>query len=228
MAAEEKKTTLLNKQDLTGVIYVNTNLEFRSVAIISAPANWLEHNKCFLGQVETRLYRGLEPICFNHVHICSSTVVPMREPHTKELGLLYNASVVITANNCKYWLDVDIDKNFPGNMELRLAVIPAVIPYRSGVEIPHSIEDLITSLKNLPSPLTGHSMVGRAVDSVRSNLGVEFLNRNLSIIINDYTVNSEEKMAGSHITKFHTHKDEQPSIADLLSQEDKNCDKQHD
>ena len=29
------------------------------------------------------------------------------------------------------------------------------------------------------------------------------------------TVNSEEKMTGSHITKFHTHKDEQPIIADL-------------
>ena len=34
------------------------------------------------------------------------------------------------------------------------------------------------------------------------------------------TVNSEEKMTGSHITKFHTHQDEQPVKADLLSQED--------
>ena len=31
------------------------------------------------------------------------------------------------------------------------------------------------------------------------------------------TVISEEQMAGSHITKFHTHKDEQPVIVDLLS-----------
>ena len=41
------------------------------------------------------------------------------------------------------------------------------------------------------------------------------------------TLNSEEKMAGSHITKFHTHKDEQPVIADLLSQEDQDYDNQH-
>ena len=36
------------------------------------------------------------------------------------------------------------------------------------------------------------------------------------------TVNSEEQMVGSYITEFHTHKDEQPVIADLLSQEDQN------
>ena len=38
------------------------------------------------------------------------------------------------------------------------------------------------------------------------------------------TVNSEEKMTGSHITKFHTQKDKQPIIVDLLSQEDQNYD----
>ena len=42
------------------------------------------------------------------------------------------------------------------------------------------------------------------------------------------TVNSEEHMAGSHITKFHTHIDKQPVIADLLSQEDQDFDNQHD
>ena len=31
------------------------------------------------------------------------------------------------------------------------------------------------------------------------------------------TVNSEEKMAGNHITKFHTHKDKQLVVTDLLS-----------
>ena len=42
------------------------------------------------------------------------------------------------------------------------------------------------------------------------------------------TVNSEEQMAGSHITEFHTHKDEQPVIADLLSKENQDFDNQHD
>ena len=35
-------------------------------------------------------------------------------------------------------------------------------------------------------------------------------------------------MAGRHITKFHVHKDEQPVIADLVSQEDQDYDNWHD
>ena len=38
------------------------------------------------------------------------------------------------------------------------------------------------------------------------------------------TVNSEEQMTGSHLTKFHIHEDKQPVIADLLSQEDQDFD----
>ena len=39
--------------------------------------------------------------------------------------------------------------------------------------------------------------------------------------------NSEEQMTGSHITEFHIHKDKQPIIADLLSQEDQDFDNRH-
>ena len=42
------------------------------------------------------------------------------------------------------------------------------------------------------------------------------------------TVNSVEKITGSDITEFHTHKDKQPVIANLLSQEDQDFDNQHD
>ena len=42
------------------------------------------------------------------------------------------------------------------------------------------------------------------------------------------TVNSEEKMTGSHITESPTHKDEQPVVTDLLSQEDQDYNNQHD
>ena len=42
------------------------------------------------------------------------------------------------------------------------------------------------------------------------------------------TVNSKEKMAGSHITEFHTHEDEQPVVMDLLSQGNQDYDNQHD
>ena len=41
------------------------------------------------------------------------------------------------------------------------------------------------------------------------------------------TVNSEEQMAGSHITKFHIHEDKQPVIADILSQEDQDFNNRH-
>ena len=41
------------------------------------------------------------------------------------------------------------------------------------------------------------------------------------------TANSEEKMTGSHITKFHTHEGEQPFITNLLSQENQDHNNQH-
>ena len=42
------------------------------------------------------------------------------------------------------------------------------------------------------------------------------------------TMNSEEKMAGSHITKFHTHENEQTVVTELLSQENQDYNNQHD
>ena len=41
------------------------------------------------------------------------------------------------------------------------------------------------------------------------------------------TINNEEQMAGGHITKFHTPKDKQPILVDLLSTEDQDFDNQH-
>ena len=41
-------------------------------------------------------------------------------------------------------------------------------------------------------------------------------------------MNSEEQMAGSHITKFHALEDKQPVLADLLKQVDQNFDNWHD
>ena len=42
------------------------------------------------------------------------------------------------------------------------------------------------------------------------------------------SVNSEEQMAGSHITKFHSPKDEEITPEDILSQENKHFDNEHD
>ena len=42
------------------------------------------------------------------------------------------------------------------------------------------------------------------------------------------TVNSEEQMAGSHITKFHTPKDKEITPEDIMSQENEHCDYERD
>ena len=52
-------------------------------------------------------------------------------------------------------------------------------------------------------------------------------NTNPAVVSVD-TANSEEQMTGSHVTEFHTHEDEQPVIADLLSQEVQDFDNRHD
>ena len=104
---EQKKSTLLNKQDLTGVMYLHTDFEFRSVSIISASPNRFEQDKWLVGQLGNRLSRSPESIQFNHVNICSSIVVPMREPYAKELGLLYDKSIIISVDNCKFWPEVN-------------------------------------------------------------------------------------------------------------------------
>ena len=62
----------------------------------------------------------------------------------------------------------------------------------------------------------------RTVDEI---LGAHFVNGDFLDNTNPTdvsidTVNSEEQMAGSHTTKFNTHEDKQPVLADLLSQED--------
>ena len=43
-----------------------------------------------------------------------------------------------------------------------MAVIPTVIPYGSDTEMPHLIEDLITSINDSPSVLNGQSIPGMA------------------------------------------------------------------
>lgn len=86
----------------------------------------------------------------------------MRELHAKELGLLYNNSVSISANNYTFWPDFDMDTDFPDKGELQMAVIPAVIPYGSGTEVPHLIKDLITFINGSPSALNSRSIAGIA------------------------------------------------------------------
>ena len=58
MTVSQQMTTFLNKQDFTGIMYMNTNNEFQSISIISSPIKFFEQNKWFMGQLGNRLSRG--------------------------------------------------------------------------------------------------------------------------------------------------------------------------
>mmetsp|Transcript_52778 Transcript_52778/g.57264 ORF Transcript_52778/g.57264 Transcript_52778/m.57264 type:complete len:99 (-) Transcript_52778:177-473(-) len=62
MKVSERMTTVLNKQDLTGVVYMNTNNELQAVSIISSPNNRLQRDKWLVGQLGNRLSSGPEGI----------------------------------------------------------------------------------------------------------------------------------------------------------------------
>ena len=75
-------------------------------------------------------------------------------------------------------------------------------------------------------------VMSRPSRMVKEILGVHPIDDNLwdntnSADVFVATVDSEEQMTGRHITEFHTHKDKQPAIADLLCQEDQKYDDQH-
>ena len=109
---DERSAALLNPQDLTGIMYLNTDLDFQAISIISSPANRPQQKEWCIGQFGTRLSRGPEPIRFNRAAVCGNIVVPMQEPYAKELGLVYDASKIITAANCRFWTNFDPGKKF--------------------------------------------------------------------------------------------------------------------
>ena len=100
-----------------------------------------------MGQLGNCLSRGPEAIRFNYKDVCGSIVVPMREPYTKELGLLYDSSQIISADNCRFWDDFDPEKDFPGDRELRIATLPCVFPYGQGAVVPQSFDKLLNSIE---------------------------------------------------------------------------------
>ena len=60
MTEVQKSETLLNQQDLTGIMYLNTNLEFQAISIISSPTHRPQRDDWRVGQLGNRLSRGLE------------------------------------------------------------------------------------------------------------------------------------------------------------------------
>ena len=69
----------------------------------------------------------------------------MREPHAKELVLVYNKKV-IDVNKCTLWADFDADTDFPGEGDLVMTAWPIGIPFGQGAVVPHDFDNLIASM----------------------------------------------------------------------------------
>ena len=149
MTEMQKTETLQDMNDVTGIVYLNTTLEFRSVSIISKPAHRPHQTEWRLGQIGTRLSQGPEGILFNLNNVCGSIVVPMRESNAKRLGLLYDSTKIISAANCKLWDDFNLENDLPGEGELRMAILPCVFPYeKNKAQKYHSHSRTFSKLSN--------------------------------------------------------------------------------
>ena len=176
MMEVERSAALLNQQDLTGVMYLNTYLEFQAISIISSPARRSCREDWCIGQLGTCLSRGPEAIRFNYANVCGAVVVPMQEPYAKELGLLYDGSIIITADNCRFWDNFDLEKDFQGDGELCMATLPSAIPFGQGAIVPQSFDELLISIESeiaKPTILNGEPTPGIA-DALRALKKNEF------------------------------------------------------
>ena len=70
MSEDKRVAALLNQQDLTGIMYLNTDLDFQAISVISSPAHRLHRADWCIGQLGTRLSRGPEAIRFNCTAVC--------------------------------------------------------------------------------------------------------------------------------------------------------------
>ena len=159
MSADERSEALLSF-DITSIMYFNTDLDLQVISIINSPADRLQQKEWCIGQFGTRLSRGPEPIRFNRAAVCGDVVIPMREPYAIKLGLVYDASKIITAANCKLWPNFNPEKDFPGEGDLHMAVFPRGFQFGQGAVVPQSFAKLLdliesdtpTILNGIPAP----------------------------------------------------------------------------
>ena len=100
----------------------------------------------------------------------------MREPYVKELQLVYDASKVVTATNCQFWPKFEADKDLPGKGDLCMVALSLAIPFRQGVVVPQSFEELLDSIgaaDDLPPILNGKPAPG-FTDALRALKKNEF------------------------------------------------------
>ena len=114
---ELRSAMLIKQRDLTGILYRNQDLELQTISMIANPADRLQQANWCVGQFGTRLRRGSQPLQFNRNEVWGEIIVPMREPHAKELALVYDKKV-ITVDKCTLWADFDADTDFLGEGDL--------------------------------------------------------------------------------------------------------------
>ena len=166
----ELRSSMLTKQcNLTGILYWNQDLELQTISMIADPADRFQQANWCVGQFGTRLSQGSQPLQFNRTEVCGEIIVPMREPHAKELALVYNKKVV-TADNCTLWADFDADTDFPGEGNLLMTAWPIAIPFGQGAVVPHNFDALIASIEaadDRPQILNGKPAPG-VVDALKA------------------------------------------------------------
>mmetsp|Transcript_63177 Transcript_63177/g.70638 ORF Transcript_63177/g.70638 Transcript_63177/m.70638 type:complete len:113 (-) Transcript_63177:1156-1494(-) len=74
---EDKRSATLLLYDHTGIMYLNTNLDFQAISIINSHTNRSQQKEWCIGQSGTCLSRGPEPIQFNCAAVCGDIDVPM-------------------------------------------------------------------------------------------------------------------------------------------------------
>ena len=157
-------------------MYVDTDVEFQAISIISSPAHHHHREQWRVGQLRNRLSRGPEAIRFNREDICCSIVVPMQEPYAKELGLLHDSSQIISVDNCRFWDNFDPEKDFAGDGELCMVTLPRAFPYSQGTVVSQPFDELLNSIEsavNKPPILNGKPTPGVA-DALRALKKNEF------------------------------------------------------
>ena len=167
---------LLNQNDLTGVLYWNKDLDFQVTSMIADPAERSQRRDWYIGQYGTCLSQGSEPIRFNCAEMCGKIVVPMCQPYALALNLVYNASKVVTATNCRLCPTFDAEKDFLGTSDLCMAALPLAIPFGQGAVVPQSLDKLLDSIKasdGQPQILNGQPAPGLA-DALRALRQNEF------------------------------------------------------
>ena len=144
--ANERSAMLTKPRDLTGILYWNQDKELKALSMIAEPADRHQQAAWCVGQDGTRLSRGSQPLRFSRTGVCGEVIVPMREPHAKELELVYDNTPIDVAK-CTFWADFDAATDFPGEGDLVMTLWPLGIPFGQGAVVPQDFDELIASIE---------------------------------------------------------------------------------